>query len=188
MPLADHSPTLTADRAFFGALNGDDQLASFVDFCAQYPHIGNIHRNRNLCPFHLAYSPVESLFSLIYPPDVGGTTAIPNEPKPVDKSLSQGYTKLVRLVAKRCRMGSEWKLQDAKSRFSELFNRAITEGAQVVSRRGKQKVVVVSKEEYDRLIRPEGSLSQFLLNSPLAGTELNLERVRDLPRSVEIEP
>jgi methyltransferase (TIGR00027 family) len=38
-----------------------------------------------------------------------------------------------------------------------------------------------------RLTRPEGSLSEFLLNSPLAGTELNLERVRDLPRSVEIE-
>jgi len=85
-------------------------------------------------------------------------------------------------------MRSEWKLQDAKSRFSELFDRAITEGAQVISRRGKQKVVVVSKEEYDRLTRPEGSLSEFLLNSPLAGTELNLERVRDLPRSVEIEP
>lgn len=85
-------------------------------------------------------------------------------------------------------MGSEWKLQDAKSRFSELFDRVITEGAQVISRRGKQKVVVVSKEEYDRLTRPEGSLSEFLLNSPLAGTELNLERVRDLPRSVEIEP
>jgi len=85
-------------------------------------------------------------------------------------------------------VGPEWKLQDAKSRFSELFDRAITEGAQVVSRRGKQKVVVVSKEEYDRLTRPEGSLSEFLLNSPLAGTELNLERVRDLPRSVEIEP
>jgi prevent-host-death family protein len=85
-------------------------------------------------------------------------------------------------------MGSEWKLQDAKSRFSELFDRAITEGAQIVSRRGKQKVVVVSKEEYDRLTRSEGSLSEFLLNSPLAGTELNLERVRDIPRSVEIEP
>ena len=83
-------------------------------------------------------------------------------------------------------MGSEWKLQDAKSRFSELFDRAINEGAQVVSRRGKQKVVVVAKEEYDRLTRSGGSLSQFLLDSPLAGSELNLERVRDLPRSVEI--
>jgi hypothetical protein len=28
-------------------------------------------------------------------------------------------------------MGSEWKLQDAKSRFSELFNRALTEGARL---------------------------------------------------------
>ena len=85
-------------------------------------------------------------------------------------------------------MGSEWKLQDAKSRFSELFERALTEGAQIVSRRGKQRVVVIAKEEFDRLTQPRDSLSQFLLNSPLGGSQLNLERVRDLPRSVEIEP
>ena len=85
-------------------------------------------------------------------------------------------------------MGSEWKLQDAKSRFSELFNRALTEGAQVVSRRGKEKVVIIAKEEYERLTRPRGSLSEFLLNSPLAGSELNFERLKDLPRSVKIEP
>jgi prevent-host-death family protein len=85
-------------------------------------------------------------------------------------------------------MSSEWKLQDAKSRFSELFDRALTEGAQVVSRRGKQKVVVIAKDEYDRLTRPGESLSQFLLDSPLAGSGLNLERVRDFPRSIEIEP
>jgi antitoxin Phd len=85
-------------------------------------------------------------------------------------------------------MGSEWKLQDAKSRFSELFNRALSEGAQVVSRRGKQKVVVIAKEEYDRLTRPHGSFSEFMLKSPLAGSELDLDRVKDLPRSSEIEP
>jgi prevent-host-death family protein len=85
-------------------------------------------------------------------------------------------------------MGSEWKLQDAKSRFSELFDRALTEGIQVVSRRGKQKVVVIAKEEYDQLTRPRGSLSEFLLASPLAGSELNLERVRDVPRHTELEP
>jgi prevent-host-death family protein len=85
-------------------------------------------------------------------------------------------------------MGSEWKLQDAKSRFSELFELALTEGAQVVSRRGKQKVVVIAMDEYDRLTRSGGSLSQFLLNSPLAGSELNLDRVRDTPRPSEVEP
>jgi prevent-host-death family protein len=85
-------------------------------------------------------------------------------------------------------MGTEWKLQDAKSRFSELFDLALTEGAQVVSRRGKQKVVVVAKEEYDRLTRPRGKLSEFMLNSPFTGSELNLERIRDYPPSSDIEP
>ena len=84
-------------------------------------------------------------------------------------------------------MSSEWKLQDAKSRFSELFDRALKEGAQIVSRRGKEKVVVIAKDEFDRLTHPHGSLSEFLLNSPIAGSELNLERARDFPRSVEIE-
>ena len=85
-------------------------------------------------------------------------------------------------------MGAEWKLQDAKSRFSELFDLVLTEGAQVVSRRGKQKVVVIAKEEYDRLTRPRGKLSDFMLNSPLAGSELDLERIRDYPPSSDIEP
>ena len=85
-------------------------------------------------------------------------------------------------------MTTEWKLQDAKSRFSELFELALTEGAQIVSRRGKQKVVVIAKEEYDRLTRPSGKLSDFMLRSPFAGSELNLERIRDTPPFTEIEP
>ena len=83
-------------------------------------------------------------------------------------------------------MGSEWELEDAKSRFSELFNRALTEGAQVVSRRGKEKVVVIAKDEYDRLTHPQGSLAEFMLNSPLADSESNLERVKDLHPGDEV--
>jgi hypothetical protein len=49
-------------------------------------------------------------------------------------------------------------------------------------------VVVIAKDEYDRLTRPQSSLSQFLLDSPLAGSDLDLERPADTPRSIEIEP
>ncbi len=85
-------------------------------------------------------------------------------------------------------MNNEWKLQDAKNRFSELFERVFNEGAQIVARRGTKKVVVISLEEYERLTRPKESLSEFLLNSPLAGSELVLDRIKDYPRNVEIEP
>jgi prevent-host-death family protein len=85
-------------------------------------------------------------------------------------------------------MAAEWKLQDAKNRFSELFERALTEGVQIVSRRGTKKVVIISLEEYERLTQPESSLSEFLLNSPFAGSELVIDRVKDYPRDIEIEP
>ena len=44
-----------------------------------------------------------------------------------------------------------WALADAKNRFSELFDRALREGPQIVSRRGKEEVVVVAAAEFARL-------------------------------------
>ena len=44
----------------------------------------------------------------------------------------------------------EWNLADAKNRFSEVVNLALTEGPQRVRRR-KDTVVVLSVEEYERL-------------------------------------
>jgi len=85
-------------------------------------------------------------------------------------------------------MGSIWQLQEAKSRFSELVNRALSEGAQIVTRRGKKKVVVIPYEEYERLTHPKESLSEFLVNSPLAGSELVIERIKEYPRDLEFEP
>jgi antitoxin Phd len=49
-------------------------------------------------------------------------------------------------------------------------------------------VEIISLEEYERLTRPKSSLSEFLLNSPLAGSEIVIEREKDYPRDVDIEP
>ena len=85
-------------------------------------------------------------------------------------------------------MKNVWQLQDAKSKFSELVERALAHGAQIVTRRGQKTVVVLPFEEYQRLTQPSGRLSQFLLASPLAGSELVMERDPRLPRDLEIEP
>lgn len=45
-------------------------------------------------------------------------------------------------------MGKVWQLQEAKARFSELVNKALTEGPQRVTRRGESAVVVVSEEDF----------------------------------------
>jgi len=85
-------------------------------------------------------------------------------------------------------MDNIWQLQEAKSKFSQVVERALAHGPQIVTRRGKKAVVVLPFEEYEKLTRQSGSLSQFLLSSPLAGSELSIERDKSLPRSIEIEP
>lgn len=84
-------------------------------------------------------------------------------------------------------MSNIWQLQEAKSRFSELVNRALEGKAQIITRRGKKVVVVLAYEEYERRTAPQDSLAHFLLNSPLVGSELLIERDRSLPRDIEVE-
>lgn len=85
-------------------------------------------------------------------------------------------------------MTDSWQLQDAKNRFSELVDRTLKKGPQVVTRHGRKVVVVLPYEEYERMVRPRESLAEFLLSSPLAGSELEIDRDRSLPRDVGIEP
>ena len=47
-----------------------------------------------------------------------------------------------------------WQLQQAKQQFSEVVRRAHDDGPQVVSRHGRDVVVVVSIEEYRTTARP----------------------------------
>ena len=84
-------------------------------------------------------------------------------------------------------MGKTWPLQDAKNRLSEVVDKALTEGPQVISRRGKEAVVVLAADEYARLTRPPTSLLEFFENSPLYGAGLELERERDTGREVDFE-
>jgi prevent-host-death family protein len=55
-------------------------------------------------------------------------------------------------------METKWQLQDAKNRFSELVEKAITLGPQTVTKRGKETVVVLSVEEYKKLTKPKFDL------------------------------
>ena len=55
----------------------------------------------------------------------------------------------------------EWNLADAKNRFSEVVNLALTEGPQMVRRR-KDTVVVVSAEEFERLTGQRPAFKDYL--------------------------
>jgi antitoxin Phd len=79
-----------------------------------------------------------------------------------------------------------WQLQDAKNRFSEVVNKALDEGPQIVTRRGKEVVVVLSSDEYAELKKSQPSLVEFFRQSPLVGVELDLERDQSLPRAFDL--
>jgi antitoxin Phd len=83
----------------------------------------------------------------------------------------------------------QWQLQAAKARFSELFRKARTEGPQWVTRQGKEAVVVLPAEEFERLSarakQPE-SLVEFFARSPLAKANLKLEREPDFGRELDL--
>lgn len=87
------------------------------------------------------------------------------------------------------RRGHEWQLQTAKAKFSEVFRLARTEGPQRITRQGKDGVVMISDEQYDRLMvksRQPKTIVQFFRDSPLAGIELDLERDPDTGRDIAL--
>jgi prevent-host-death family protein len=84
-------------------------------------------------------------------------------------------------------MGNDiWQLQEAKNRFSEVINKALSDGPQTVTRHGEEIVVILSKAEYNRLLKSQLGLLEFFQQSPLVGVELDLERDNSLPRDVDL--
>ena len=79
-----------------------------------------------------------------------------------------------------------WQLQEAKNRFSEVVNKALEEGPQTVTRHGEEIVIILSKAEYNRLVKSQTSLLEFFRQSPLVGIELELERDLSLPRDFDL--
>lgn len=60
----------------------------------------------------------------------------------------------------------EWQLQEAKSQFSKVVQKARSEGPQVVTLRGARAAVILSAEDYDALVEKKPSLVDDLLDGP----------------------
>lgn len=81
---------------------------------------------------------------------------------------------------------SGWNAAEAKSHFGELIERARLDGPQEILRHGRRVAVVVSAEQWDRQQAKRGSLVEFLDNSPLAGSGLEIERIGGGMREPEL--
>ena len=79
----------------------------------------------------------------------------------------------------------EWKLAEAKNRFTELMNKALLEGPQMVTRR-EDKVVVISENEYKNLTGEKRNFIDFLLDGQLDLNHVDFKRDKSLSRKVNL--
>ena len=79
-----------------------------------------------------------------------------------------------------------WTVAKAKAKFSEVIDRAATEGPQTVTRNGRKAAIIVAPEEWERRTKRKGSLVEFFASSPLRGSGLKVTRSKDLPRKIDL--
>ena len=73
-------------------------------------------------------------------------------------------------------MIQRWQLQEAKNKLSQLVNEAVSSGPQIITKRGVEVAIVLSVDEYNKMVATRGKLSDFFQESPLAGVGLQLTR------------
>ena len=81
---------------------------------------------------------------------------------------------------------SNWSVAQAKAKLSEVIENARSKGPQTITRNGRETAVVVSVEEWERKTRRKESLVDFLNRSPLRGLDIDLERLKDGPRDIDL--
>ena len=73
-------------------------------------------------------------------------------------------------------MQTQWPLQDAKNKFSQVVDSALQGAPQVVTRRGVPVVVVVAAEQYDLLtkkLQTDNNFARFLMSMPTEAQDAN---------------
>ena len=79
-----------------------------------------------------------------------------------------------------------WQLQEAKAHLSDLVREASLGKPQEITLRGNPAVVVLSTDQYQRLVHPKPSLVDFLQQSPLAGIDIKITRDKSPPREIDL--
>ena len=79
-----------------------------------------------------------------------------------------------------------WTVAEAKAKFSEVIEKAKSEGPQTITRNGRRAAVLVAAEEWERKTKRKGTLADFFAASPLRGSGI---KIRPMPvRLRKVEP
>lgn len=79
----------------------------------------------------------------------------------------------------------QWRLAEAKNRFSEVVKLALSQGPQQILRR-EESVVILSLQDYQRLLGNRPNFRQFLLDSTPDLDDLDLKRDPSPTRDVDL--
>lgn len=77
-----------------------------------------------------------------------------------------------------------WQIQEAKSHFSAVVDLAITQGVQLVTRRGNTVAVIMSVKDYEQMSGKKSNLMAVLMNAS-KGEALIIERSDDPVRDID---
>lgn len=80
---------------------------------------------------------------------------------------------------------ASWQLQQAKTRLSEVIERAHTKGPQIITRHGSERAVVLSVADYRALMAKRPDLKEYLLGGPKVD-RFEIERDRDTGREIKL--
>ena len=78
-----------------------------------------------------------------------------------------------------------WQVQEAKTRLSELIERARTEGPQTITRHGAERAIVLSIEDYRALAANKPDFKAHLLGGPKVD-DFSIDRDRDTGRGIDL--
>jgi prevent-host-death family protein len=79
----------------------------------------------------------------------------------------------------------QWRLAEAKNRFSEVVNLALSEGPQLVLRRD-DAVIVMDRREYEKLSGKRPGFKEFLMEAGPSLDVLSLKRDRSPMRPIKL--
>ena len=78
-----------------------------------------------------------------------------------------------------------WPIQDAKAHFSEVIERARSEGPQTITRHGTERAVLLSIEDYQALAGRRPDLKAHLLGGPKFD-HFSIDRDQDTGRPIDL--
>jgi len=81
---------------------------------------------------------------------------------------------------------TQWQLQEAKARLSEVIKSAHIDGPQQVTVHGRPSAVIISAEEYESMKKVRPGFVELMRTSPLVGEDIMIERSDSPVRGVQL--